>query len=593
MGKTLTKQPHLKSSKTTNFQSNFTRETDESQVSDNSLENHPDIPNLMSGGNTAFKPNNLLSLQRSIGNRAVQRLINNHRNNSSASHGVGCSCHQGISGAAQRSLLKQPSKGSEVQRFLTLGMTKAEMRQQLMASVKDRQLQQYIPSTGMGRFDAEYLPLTDTLYITVRPFIQFGQAKTADDFVIGGWTEEEEKKFKADFRTQCQEAWSGKFKFKCTKEEFDDLVVVPEVRVEYAKNLEDSHFDVKLSKDKKLNTGIGREQSKDSSGKTKNVGNFGLQDAPERSHDSASTRCNMATHDMKRINELLIAYDVGKIYFDKKGAVKQDDQGKLGGLVAAVKRSSLPGSAPVPLIATGSDSDYFNNDTKALANANKVKNVLETKGLDKNPVQVKTTASAIKAEKADRKQSLADFKEDKNKGYKVGGRYDTEAKAKIKDLEDHKKEKRVDLVTDSNFPQTWKGDPYSVLAHEFGHMLGNPDEYFEGGEEVLKQRIASLTEAGENGDPDKAREAKRLKELQEQGKGFAKRGGDDERLNIQQRYGALVRSAGFEVQAFNPSPTSSIMSAGADVLPQHYVTMWEALGKITEPVLKKEDWKIS
>jgi hypothetical protein len=38
------------------------------------------------------------------------------------------------------------------------------------------------------------------------------------------------------------------------------------------------------------------------------------------------------------------------------------------------------------------------------------------------------------------------------------------------------------------------------------------------------------------------------------------------------------------------------MSAGVDVLPRHYVTLWEALGKMTSPPLislAQADWSLT
>ena len=53
----------------------------------------------------------------------------------------------------------------------------------------------------------------------------------------------------------------------------------------------------------------------------------------------------------------------------------------------------------------------------------------------------------------------------------------------------------------------------------------------------------------------------------------------------------LVRSAGLEIPAFG-STNSSLMSAGTDLLPRHYVALWEALGRITEPTISQGDWVI-
>jgi hypothetical protein len=34
------------------------------------------------------------------------------------------------------------------------------------------------------------------------------------------------------------------------------------------------------------------------------------------------------------------------------------------------------------------------------------------------------------------------------------------------------------------------------------------------------------------------------------------------------------------------------MSAGVDVLPRHYVTLWEALGRMTTPDITQAQWSL-
>jgi len=34
------------------------------------------------------------------------------------------------------------------------------------------------------------------------------------------------------------------------------------------------------------------------------------------------------------------------------------------------------------------------------------------------------------------------------------------------------------------------------------------------------------------------------------------------------------------------------MSNGIDVLPRHYVTLWEALGRMTAPDIAQSEWRI-
>ncbi|TMQ20076.1 MAG: hypothetical protein E6J91_04785 [Deltaproteobacteria bacterium] len=108
--------------------------------------------------------------------------------------------------------------------------------------------------------------------------------------------------------------------------------------------------------------------------------------------------------------------------------------------------------------------------------------------------------------------------------------------------------RRVDVVVDTAFETTYSSNRYSVSEHEFGHMLGMPDEY------------ANATSGPLAG--------------------------------VQTKYDALVTSAGLQATTYGQN-TSSQMSAGVDVLPRHYVTLWEALGKMTAPTLTQADWSLT
>jgi len=102
----------------------------------------------------------------------------------------------------------------------------------------------------------------------------------------------------------------------------------------------------------------------------------------------------------------------------------------------------------------------------------------------------------------------------------------------------------------------WTGDPYSILAHEFGHMLGNPDGYFEyGSAKVRDQKAAQLLASG------RPEDAIRAVQVQQ-----AKPSGNESHTEAQEAFGELAESAGEKIPEFGPK-TSSIMSAGADVLP--------------------------
>src|SRR5262245_21109451 len=96
---------------------------------------------------------------------------------------------------------------------------------------------------------------------------------------------------------------------------------------------------------------------------------------------------------------------------------------------------------------------------------------------------------------------------------------------------------------------------YNVAAHEFGHMLGLPDEY-------------ENPTGGTNAKPeDLAKEQVKVRFLQMTG--WAQSGAPD-----------------------FPSHTMSMMSDGPVLMSWHFVTIWEALVRLTWDHIRPEDWTI-
>lgn len=96
---------------------------------------------------------------------------------------------------------------------------------------------------------------------------------------------------------------------------------------------------------------------------------------------------------------------------------------------------------------------------------------------------------------------------------------------------------------------------YNVMAHEFGHMIGLPDEYEN------PQRSAT------------AKPAENAKAIHKEGT-----------LTLAQK----CRIAYAPFGAF----TESIMSRGTTVLKCHYVTVWQALTVMTKDFIEEEEWEI-
>jgi outer membrane protein OmpA-like peptidoglycan-associated protein len=109
--------------------------------------------------------------------------------------------------------------------------------------------------------------------------------------------------------------------------------------------------------------------------------------------------------------------------------------------------------------------------------------------------------------------------------------------------------RRVDLETDTSFENTYNTNRYSVAEHEFGHFFGLPDEY---------QNNTGSVFLG----------------------------------TAQTQMDSLTSRAGVDSPDGWGDTTASQMSAGVDILPRHYVTLWEALGTMTSPDIAQSEWSI-
>lgn len=108
--------------------------------------------------------------------------------------------------------------------------------------------------------------------------------------------------------------------------------------------------------------------------------------------------------------------------------------------------------------------------------------------------------------------------------------------------------RKVEIAPSTSFETTYATNRYSVAEHEFGHALGLPDEYVNRTSGALGTKQTAFVN--------------------------------------------LARQAGVAPPDRWGDTTSSQMSAGVDVLPRHYLTIWEALGQMTSPDITRNEWSI-
>ena len=461
-----------------------------------------------------------------------------------------------------------------------------------MAAPAVNSLQDNIPSNGMGRFDAQYLVDTGDLIITVRPRFTF----------TGTWSKSKKDSFVSNFVKQAQSKWSGKHEFECTKTGFESLRANVTVLVEPVDDPAGrAHFECTIQEQKTGDTYIGRQQYNDlkanpgTANPAMAQGMFAGADAKERAHDNLSTRCTLALHDLQRIEGFLAEFMPSKddrnrsVITGVGNGISATDTAALQRLVRVLNHSAELGATPVPIILTYHESDKATSGKKR---AEAVATILRT--INNNPIKLVAAKDELKqlkkAHVAAQSEHAKDTKAQKTppRGYKAGGRYAGEAQANITQRETDLASTNVTIHADQAWAMKYKAsDPYSILAHEFGHMLGNPDEYFGYGTQLLALKKAELLATGNEADTSTAN---RLT-----ASSLATGDTDD----IQGGWGQMVQRSGAKIPTMTTkgnNATNSMMNAGAIVLPAHYATLWEALGRITAkatPPVAEADWKFS
>lgn len=385
----------------------------------------------------------------------------------------------------------------------------------------DMKLVNHIPSAGLGKFDISYLPKTSKLAVTVKLHFTFTDDASApsgldlllrrlrgEDLSKVIWDDAQRKDYISQFTSRVHGRWSGAHTIRSVKPCWV-FSAVPDVNVAVADDAADAHFKVTVHKSVgpgiDYQSGVHNEHLLDPTKQP--TADFWQSDNRENPDFNSGT---VATTERKRIEAAITAAAAGRVLF----VVNTDDltpagAGALAQLATALNQAN-PSAPLIPLIVEGfasAEGARTHNEDLATKRARKVADVLAGAAV-RQPVRPA------------------------GKG-PVGAPRDPANRA-------------ATVAADTTFETTYASNRYSVSEHEFGHMLGNPDEY------------ANATTGPLGG--------------------------------VQTKYTGLVTSAGLAAPTFGED-TSSQMSNGVDVLPRHYVTLWEALAQMTAPDLGQPDWR--
>lgn len=366
----------------------------------------------------------------------------------------------------------------------------------------------YEPSVG-GRFGVSYSPKTGRLIVTVAVSYHFVDApaptsKVARESMTWKWQPDQIARWKQRFQSLIAGHWGEQHVIRCTKPGWTEFFALPVIRVTEA---DAGHFDVYVRKE-----------------------SFGTDNGPSGLETDNKT--------MTMTESDLDEQGYGKGWENQKVIDAEKKRIESGfSILQAAGGAQIPfssGSVDVPM-ATRRQLWAFG---RVLGNRNPTAPVFAITVTAEGNNEPEETVLR-------RGHMVATILNGTTRGYPV----------------------QVATGGTSGKPMVTIGvgpvDPdyinrRNVATHEFGHLLGNIDEYspyLSGGLGSLPDGVA---------DPFAAKK---------------------------DAWRALVRSAGVQVPMEGKEDnTSSQMSAGSDILPAHYVTIWEALGKMTTGYVAAHEW---
>jgi Immune inhibitor A peptidase M6, catalytic domain len=398
----------------------------------------------------------------------------------------------------------------------------------------------FVPGTGRGKFDCSYSPKDTILWITQKYNLEFENTKGQPPF-----TAKEKLEYKMRLSSVIPAYWSSKCELRCTLQGYTDVRVTPMFRVEFDSPI-GAHFQLKIQRSV---PGIERVacvslRQISISPETQDTASF--QDY--HMIEAAASDKNPAIyyeHETRRLQSVLKTAQVSGIEFAKgKSTLSVNVKSDLASFVGLLK-DRVRGTPQIPiivegLVAAGEEVELAGQRQDA------VKRFLETAAIgnavEKAPLPGRAPLLPPQNKVVDEPPAFKPtLKRTSSLPNIVLERPVLGAKLTVKKVDPERAN-------------------YSTVAHEFGHMLGLPDEYND----------AQM--------PGREWLASKSKESQAEATAAPR---------LQRNYIGLCGWAHVVPPTF-PSHTASMMSWGMVLNPRHFVTVLDALATLTHEFIPKE-----